>query len=109
LDQSGERAVGHVRQGGPDRVADVVVYPVELPNGHCSAPGSTATPAPGTAPAVPGRGRSGASPSTTPPSGRRPTAPYPSPAGTAAGPGTGSPSVAGERRLDRRGRDVEAT
>src|SRR5690606_38768300 len=145
--------------------------PVELPNAHCAAPGSTATPVPGTAPAVPGRGRSGASPSTTPiclrragrtrrpppaccgcrrrglpgrpartrsrtrhhltrrratapgsgclpaggtpsraapPFGRLPTAPYPSPAGTAAGPGTGSPSVAGERRLDRRGRDVEA-
>src|SRR5690606_16670827 len=58
LEQQGNGAVIHFRQGGPDRVADVVVYSVELPNGHCSAPGSTATPAPGTAPAVPGRDRS---------------------------------------------------
>src|SRR5690606_30591620 len=81
LHQGGERAVLHVRQSGPDRVADVVVYPVKLPNRHRSPPGSTATPAPGTAPAVPGRGRSGASPSTTPP------APRPA-AGTATPPAT---------------------
>src|SRR5690606_13208675 len=60
LEQQGDGAVVHVLQDGPNRVADVVVYPVELPNGHCSAPGSTTTPAPGTAPAGPGRGRTSA-------------------------------------------------
>src|SRR5690606_29306278 len=60
FEQQGDGAVVHVLQDGPDRVADVVVYPVELPNGHCSAPGSTTTPAPGTAPAGPGRGRTSA-------------------------------------------------
>src|SRR5690606_20051863 len=83
LHQGGERPILHPGESA-DGVADVVVYPVELPNGHCSAPGSTATPAPGTAPAVPGRGRSGASPSTTPPD-LRPAAGTESPPATWSG------------------------